>query len=210
MKNLFAILLLLIPICARAQWDTVQRPTLKPHYAPLVGASLYSAGALITLRHEFHDYEIELYDNLDIVSNHKLHFDDYLQFAPAAAPFVLNLCGVRGEHNFGQLSLLSACSYLLGMAVIETGKIVYQTERPDNSATTSFPSGHTYAAFTGAEIMRREYGRRYPWMTYASYGVATLVAFMRMYNNRHWPSDILGGAGLAILSVSVSYSLFGQ
>ncbi len=210
MKNIFAIILLLLPFGVRAQWDTVHAPVLKPHYAPLVGATLYSAGALITLRHELHDYEIDLYDNLDIVSNHKLHFDDYLQFAPAAAPFVLNLCGVRGEHNFGQLSLLSACSFLIGMTAIETGKIIFKTERPDHSASTSFPSGHTCAAFTGAEIMRREYGKRYPWMTYASYGVAVLVAIMRMYNNRHWPSDVIGGAGLAILSVSASYALFGQ
>ena len=162
------------------------------------------------MRPELHSYEEDLYGNFNMRATHKLHIDDYMQFLPAATPFVLNLCGVRGEHSIAQLSLLTACSYLIGLAAIETGKLLYKTERPDGSANTSFPSGHTFSAFTGAEIMRREYGKRYPWMTYASYGVAMLVGFMRMYNNRHWPSDVLGGAGLGVLSVSAAYLLFNQ
>ena len=41
----------------------------------------------------------------------------------------------------------------------------------------------------------------------AGYTVATGVGIMRMYNNRHWASDVLAGAGVGILSASLMYWL---
>ena len=55
-------------------------------------------------------------------------------------------------------------------------------------------------AFTGAEVVRREYGEEYPWIA-----VAILVAGMRVYNDRHWVGDIMAGAGLGVLSASAVY-----
>ena len=69
----------------------------------------------------------------------------------------------------------------------------------------SFPSGHTYIAFVGAETLRKEYGEEYPWLAVAGYAVATLVGTMRIYNDRHWAGDVLAGAGLGILSVNITY-----
>ena len=76
------------------------------------------------------------------------------------------------------------------------------------SATNSFPSGHTFMAFTGAEILRREYGSQYPWLAVACYATAMLVGFMRIYNNRHWVGDVLAGAGLGMIGVSIVYFTF--
>ena len=39
----------------------------------------------------------------------------------------------------------------------------------------------------------------------AGYAVATTVAIMRIYNNRHWLGDVCAGAGLGILSVTLVY-----
>ena len=41
----------------------------------------------------------------------------------------------------------------------------------------------------------------------AGYAIATGVGVMRVYNNRHWVSDVLAGAGLGILSTSLMYWL---
>ncbi|MDE6694481.1 MAG: phosphatase PAP2 family protein, partial [Bacteroidales bacterium] len=37
------------------------------------------------------------------------------------------------------------------------------------------------------------------------YTVATSVAFLRMYNNRHWLNDVIAGAGIGILSARIGY-----
>ena len=55
------------------------------------------------------------------------------------------------------------------------------------------------------EILRREYGEEYPWIAVAGYAVAVTVAAMRIYNNRHWLGDVCAGAGLGILSVTLTY-----
>ena len=40
--------------------------------------------------------------------------------------------------------------------------------------------------------------------------LAALVGVMRVYNSRHWPSDVLGGVGAALLTVSFTYWLYGK
>ena len=206
-RIVYILMLVLLPWMLPAQNDTLSR-TFHPYTEPLIGASLFSTGALVTLRPEFHNIEKSIYDKTHLAETRRVTFDNYLQFAPVAAPLVMSIAGLEGEHNTGQIALITATSYLLGLAAVETCKAFYQTERPDRSAINSFPSGHTFNAFMGAEILRREYGRRYPWVTYVGYGVAAVVGAMRIYNSRHWPSDVLGGAGMALLSVSVSYALW--
>lgn len=65
---------------------------------------------------------------------------------------------------------------------------------------SSFPSGHTLAAFAAAAEVTDETTRWWPRSTWyvgpAMYGGATLVALSRMYNNKHWASDVLMAAGI--------------
>lgn len=207
-RLLFILFSVMLTLPLSAQRDTVS--VLRPNVEPLIGASLFSAGALVTMRPELHGVEQRMYDGLNLASVQPVTFDNYLQFLPAAMPLTFSLAGLKGEHNTAQIALLTATSYLLGLAAIETGKLLYQTERPDGRGYTSFPSGHTFNAFMGAEILRREYGRQYPWMAYVGYGLAAVVGAMRIYNSRHWPSDVLGGAGMALLTVSATYALWNK
>ena len=137
-------------------------------------------------------------------------FDNVLQFVPIATPIALKLAGLESRHSIGEIALLSATASLISFAAVESAKRLYQVERPDGRSFTSFPSGHTIMAFTGADIIRREFGAQYPWLAVVGYGVAALVGVMRVYNSRHWPSDVLGGAGAALLTVSFTYWLYGK
>ena len=141
MKKTLTIFLMLLSLTAQAQWDTVGRTRLRPKTVPLVGAALFSTGALISIRPEFHDREISIYNHRGLADVTKLHFDDYLQFAPTLAAFALNLAGLESEHNFGQMTLLTGTSALIGMAAIESAKLFYQVQRPDGRGYSSFPSG---------------------------------------------------------------------
>ena len=64
----------------------------------------------------------------------------------------------------------------------------------------SFPSGHAVAAFAAAAVVTGETARNDPSSTWyvapVMYGGAALVAVSRMYNNQHWASDVLVGAGI--------------
>lgn len=64
----------------------------------------------------------------------------------------------------------------------------------------SFPSGHTIAAFAAAAAVTSEMNRFSPgtrWVVGpAMFGGAALVGLSRMYDNRHWASDVIAGAGI--------------
>lgn len=60
----------------------------------------------------------------------------------------------------------------------------------------------------GAELLRREYWDVSPWIGVAGYAVAAGTGFFRMYNNRHWLTDVIAGAGIGILSVQAAYWLY--
>jgi len=68
------------------------------------------------------------------------------------------------------------------------------------NAYESFPSGHAIAAFAAASAVSNETSRWWPQSRWiigpAMYGGATLVGLSRMYNNKHWASDVLLGAAI--------------
>ena len=41
----------------------------------------------------------------------------------------------------------------------------------------------------------------------AAYAVAITVGALRIYNDRHWITDVLGGVGIGILSARIGYWL---
>jgi len=61
------------------------------------------------------------------------------------------------------------------------------------SADPSFPSLHTTSAFSIASVIAEEYGNN-PFVPPIAYGLATLTALSRVYDNKHWASDVFFGA----------------
>jgi membrane-associated phospholipid phosphatase len=131
--------------------------------------------------------------------------DDFLQFIPSASIFGLSLAGVKARHDYIDRAVITATAYFTMGVLVYGGKHTFNVLRPDGTKNNSFPSGHTAHAFLGAEIVRQEYGA---WYGLGAYGVATLVGLGRVYNNRHWASDVIAGAGVGILSARIGYWLY--
>ncbi len=71
--------------------------------------------------------------------------------------------------------------------------------RPGDSGN-SFPSGHATASFTAATLVWRNSG---PWLGVPAFALAAAAGFSRVEAGRHYPSDVLAGAALGVLSAGV-------
>lgn len=130
--------------------------------------------------------------------------DDYLQYLPVAAHVGIGLVGVKARHPFRERVAVTTTAYAAMGLLVNGTKHAVREKRPDSEARNSFPSGHTATAFMGAELVRKEYGNAYG---VGAYAFATGIAFLRLYNDRHWLNDIIAGAGVGILSAHIGYWL---
>lgn len=141
--------------------------------------------------------------------NERTNIDDHTMYLPAVAFAGLQIGGVRGKNNVVDATVMYAISNAIAYyGVVNPLKKFTATRRPDSSDVRSFPSGHTASAFVAAEFLRQEYKDVSPWIGAAGYGCAVLTGYLRMYNNRHWFSDVVAGAGVGILSTRVTYWLY--
>lgn len=133
--------------------------------------------------------------------------DDYLQYVPLASVYGLSLLGADAKHNYVDrtLEVGVACVALVG--IVGGAKCLIKKERPDGSDFNSFPSGHSAKVFMGAELVRIEYGEEHPWFAVGAYTLATATGVLRVYNNQHWLTDVIAGAGAGILSARIGYWL---
>lgn len=133
--------------------------------------------------------------------------DDYLQYVPLASVYGLSLFGADAKHNYVDRTLEVGVSCAALVGIVGGAKFLIQKERPDGSDFNSFPSGHSAKVFMGAELVRIEYGEEYPWLAVGAYTIATATGALRVYNNHHWLSDVMAGAGVGILSARIGYWL---
>lgn len=189
--------------------DSLTDKTHRFRYTQLIIPTVFIGVGIIGLESDWlkfqnHEIKDELQENID----KKITIDDFIQYAPIATVYSLNLCGVKGKHNFRDRTIILATSYLIMGGTVSSLKKLTHVQRPDGSSFNSFPSGHTATAFMGAEFLWQEYKDVSPWIGVAGYAVATTTGTLRMYNNRHWLTDVVAGAGIGILSTKISYWIY--
>ncbi len=188
--------------------DTVKHLQSKfPSYIPPAAFITYG---LLSLKVKFIrniDYNVRDDMNKDH-PGFRTSVDNYLQYAPIVSVYALNLAGVHGKNTFIDRTMLLVLSEAIFAGTTFGLKRISHRMRPDGSNNLSFPSGHTGNAFVSAEFMAQEYGDRSPIYGGVGYGFATTTAILRVYNNKHWFSDIIAGAGFGILSTKAAYYLY--
>jgi len=123
---------------------------------------------------------------------------------------------IAGHAHTEDIGLHSAEAILLSGIVTGGVKILAGRARPEVDVNNprdfqlfrgfrggefqSFPSGHTTSAFAFAATVSSELARWQPGTRWTvgpvMYTGAALVGASRMYNNKHWASDVLAGAAI--------------
>lgn len=140
----------------------------------------------------------------------KVTIDDFSQYLPFLAVYGINAVGNRGKNNLMDRTVILGTSYLLMGSMVLSLKYLINIERPDGSSHNSFPSGHTATAFMGAEFLYQEFKEESIWFGISGYAIASGTGFFRIFNDRHWFTDVTAGAGLGMLSTKFAYWLNSQ
>jgi membrane-associated phospholipid phosphatase len=110
---------------------------------------------------------------------------------------------IRQDKKLQQDGIYMAGGYLLSAVLTQSIKRIVDRKRPfetyafiikrdDEEGGRSFPSGHTSAAFCTATGLALRYRQWY--VIVPAYLFAGSVAWARMYQGVHYPSDVFAGA----------------
>lgn len=135
-----------------------------------------------------------------------VHIDDYMEWGMLGWVFICDLLG-KEKHSLADQLFLVGIATGLNAGMVQGLKRAIDYTRPDGKRW-SFPSGHTANAFLGAHMAFKEFKDSSPVLAYSGYAMALFVAGSRIYKNRHWVADVVGGAGFGILSVELSYLIY--
>ena len=114
------------------------------------------------------------------------------------------------DKKYVSTALLTLESFALASLVTRVPKTLVGRERPDNANGdgpfaikgpfhgNSFPSGHTTASFAVASVIATQF-RDSKWIPVAAYSVAGLAGLSRIYDNKHWLTDVVAGATIGTL-----------
>ncbi len=213
-KQILILLISVVPLhLVNAQQlskkDSISNQNLRFKYKQLIiPTALIGYGVIGLASDDLKDFNLGIRNEVTDDIDGKLTIDNYSQYAPALSVYALNLFGIKGKNNLRDRSILLGTSYLLMTGTVLGLKSLTKVERPDGSNFDSFPSGHTATAFAGAEFLWQEYKDVSVWYGISGYIVATGTGFFRIYNNKHWLTDVATGAGIGILSTKVAYWIF--
>lgn len=139
--------------------------------------------------------------------HHSDGIDNLLEYTPYASIFVMKAVGVDSRHDWPQLAVTAAASWVVSAGTAYALKHSVKEWRPDHSDQRSFPSGHATIAFAGATALRHEFGHISPWITVGGYTVAALTAADRVRLDRHHWYDVCAGAAIGTLATEAVYLL---
>ena len=95
----------------------------------------------------------------------------------------------KGQHEF-------YWSYGSTVALTHILKETVRAPRPHRpDSHTSFPSGHSSSAFTGAAFIHKKYGIKY---ALPAYLCAVYTAYSRVHAEKHFTRDVVAGAVIGI------------
>ena len=202
MKKYFYCLILFIVVInpVVAQKDSLKvessgnKTFLSKQILPL---SLITAGSLLNIGTVKNKIE-------DQIPNTNTHIENYMQYTGMAEIYLFDAMGFRHQNSVFDQTKYLAISQLITSTVVTVLKRTTRVARP-YGARSSFPSGHTTMAFTGATALFQEFKNTDPLIACSGFAFSTATGFLRLTNRAHWLPDVMVGAGIGILTVDLVY-----
>jgi hypothetical protein len=169
----------------------------------IVPASLITLGALASHSGKYRDILPVTRSN---PRDRKTPVDDIAQMAVAPSLFIFDALGEEKHHPIDQF-FVTALSYGMMILPVRYIKDRYNSPRP-YGGNHSFPSGHTAIAFVGSHIIYKEFKDTSPWIACSGYAMGAFVAGSRVAHDKHWVSDVIAGAGIAMLFTELAYRIY--
>ena len=129
---------------------------------------------------------ILLYSNNSFAELTICEVGDYTQFIVPI--YALGMTFSKDDEE-GARQLIT--SFLATQATVHGMKCLIDAERPNGSDCTSFPSGHTASAFSGATFIHKRYGME---KAVVPYLFAAFTGYSRIRSKKHYFHDVAAGA----------------
>ena len=94
---------------------------------------------------------------LEPFNGYKTTLDDYIQFAPIGLMYLADVFKIKAEHSVWNQTKLLFISQVVTGGIVLGLKHALKFERPDGSAFSSYPSGHTSLAFVSSHSLYHEF-----------------------------------------------------
>ncbi len=164
-------------------------------------------------------YDLPLQQGLRITSS-DLQSSLSSGFEPMGNPIYMGSAGlaaylggcISGNEELKGVSSAALQSMLTSGLVVLSLKMAFHRVRPEEQELAdpyrfygpslqrdrlSFPSGHSAIAFSAAASISEYYGN--PWyVAVPLYSLAGLTAWQRVFDQKHWPSDVITGAVIGV------------
>jgi len=150
----------------------------------------------------------------DFVQSNKSKVNDrfWENITHLGSPYMLGIgvFGVSLSYLIESKKLMKSFLFATQSSVISTMivlplKYITNRERPNKEDRYSFPSAHSAIAFSFWGSFADVYSRGVK--KYIFYTVPVLVAYSRLYLEKHWLSDVVGGAIIGLSSIYLSKKL---
>ena len=192
-------------IVSPAKWKTRQWIEL----GIVAGAGVLAYTQDEKIQEYFVAHQSETADNLS-----KYIFEPYGRFAPVIIGGLYLGGRLVKDNRLAGTSLTAAKALIISSVGANIVKQLthrhrpYQDDIPDHAnwdgpfssyEYNSFPSGHSTAAFSMATVYALEYSSTI-WVPVLSYTLAAGTAVSRLYDNKHWASDVVIGSALGFVT----------
>ena len=145
-------------------------------------------------------------------------------FGNEYSPYVIGAMYLAGvltkDRKMEHVSLVSAKSLVFSTIFYMGTKQLIRRRRPvytddpfeinsmfqGGREWTSFPSGHAHTVFTVATAISLQYKHK-KWVPYLAYGIAGITGLSRIYDNKHWLSDVVIGSAMGHFITKTVYRI---